>query len=223
MKYYIIYKITNLINGKYYIGKHITENMNDNYMGSGKLIKKALEKYGKDNFKKEIISIYENEHDMNIAESAIIDLSDNLSYNLHPGGKGGWQYVNSNNLNNNDEAIQIKSKKMKEYWTEEKRKEKSENMKKFNDENGTERYSKILRERYADPTFKESFDQTMTEVNKKIEKRKKASETLKQLWQNEEYVNKMKKRKRGSNSQTLKDKWKDPDWKKMMLEKRKKK
>jgi hypothetical protein len=222
MKYYIIYKITNLINGRYYIGKHITDNINDSYMGSGKLIKKAIEKYGIESFRKDIISVYDNEHDMNIAESAIINLNDKMIYNLHPGGKGGWQYVNSNELNNNEESIQIKSIKMKEYWTEEKRKEKSENMKKFNEEHGTERYTKVLKERYSDPTFLETFKDTMTEVNRREEKRKDASEKLKELWKNEDYKKKMKKRKRGSNSNALKAKWKDPEWKKMMLEKRKK-
>jgi hypothetical protein len=53
--YYLIYKITNLINNKIYIGKHITKDKNDDYMGSGKLITRAIEKYGLENFKKEII------------------------------------------------------------------------------------------------------------------------------------------------------------------------
>ena len=93
MKYYTIYKITNKINGKFYIGKHITENLFDDYMGSGKLIKKAIQKYGIHNFQKDILKIYDNEHDMNIAETLLIDLKDNLSYNLQPGGIVGWKYV----------------------------------------------------------------------------------------------------------------------------------
>ena len=52
---YYVYKITNKINGKWYIGKRKHRlPFNDPYMGSGKLIKVAIEKYGKDNFTKEI-------------------------------------------------------------------------------------------------------------------------------------------------------------------------
>jgi hypothetical protein len=45
MKYFTIYKVTNLINGKYYIGKHITSNAYDKYMGSGRAIQNAIKKY----------------------------------------------------------------------------------------------------------------------------------------------------------------------------------
>ena len=54
----IIYKTTNLINQKFYVGKD-THN-NPNYYGSGKRLKLAIKKYRIDNFKKEIIEICNN-------------------------------------------------------------------------------------------------------------------------------------------------------------------
>jgi hypothetical protein len=97
--FYIIYKITNRINGKIYIGKHQTKNLNDGYMGSGKHIKRAISKYGIDNFKKEILFQFDNELEMNVKESELVTEEFCLSedtYNLCPGGNGGFGYINSN-------------------------------------------------------------------------------------------------------------------------------
>jgi hypothetical protein len=62
--YYIVYKITNLINEKYYIGCHQTDNLDDGYFGSGVYLKRAINKYGVDNFHKEILFFCQNEEEM---------------------------------------------------------------------------------------------------------------------------------------------------------------
>lgn len=86
--YYTIYKITNLINGKYYIGKHQTKNLDDDYYGSGLLISRAIKKYGIENFSKEILEIFDTEEKMNLAERILVVCSD-ISYNMCKGGQGG--------------------------------------------------------------------------------------------------------------------------------------
>lgn len=89
---YTIYKTTNLLNGMFYIGKHQTEDINDSYLGSGVYLQRAISKYGKENFKKEILYIFETEEEMNAKEREIVNetlLNDPLCYNLMLGGEGG--------------------------------------------------------------------------------------------------------------------------------------
>lgn len=95
--YYFIYKTTNKINGKYYIGMHKTDDLEDGYLGSGTHFKRALEKYGKENFEREILEYCNSDEEMHLAEARYITedvINDKNSYNLKLGGYGGWDYVN---------------------------------------------------------------------------------------------------------------------------------
>ena len=90
---YYIYRITNKINGKTYIGQHKYKSLNDNYMGSGKLIKRAQKKYGIESFEKEIlysrIQYKETADDMERFAIAKERALGKAEYNLANGGQGG--------------------------------------------------------------------------------------------------------------------------------------
>lgn len=101
--YFIIYKITNKINGKYYVGSHKTKNLDDNYMGSGKYLQYAQEKYGIENFEKEILFVFDTAAKMYQKEAEIVNtefLVEENTYNLKIGGFGGFDYINSSGINN---------------------------------------------------------------------------------------------------------------------------
>lgn len=90
-KYHIVYKTTNLINGRFYIGMHSTNKLNDNYLGSGWVLKDAINKYGRENFKKEILYIYNTRKEALTKEAEIVNetfIKDNNNYNLILGGNG---------------------------------------------------------------------------------------------------------------------------------------
>ena len=85
----IIYKTTNLINGKFYIGQ---DSKNDpTYIGSGKHFKRAIKKYGKENFKKEILEHCKTHEELDIRERHWIKVTNAIEegYNFATGGQGG--------------------------------------------------------------------------------------------------------------------------------------
>lgn len=88
--YGYIYKVINLINGKYYVGKHKSNGFDPSYYGSGKVFKQALRLYGKENFYREILAECDTLEDLNAKERYYITLlqSDNC-YNIAEGGDGG--------------------------------------------------------------------------------------------------------------------------------------
>lgn len=100
---YTVYQTTNLVNNKIYIGVHKTENAHDSYMGSGPLIRKAIDKYGIGNFKKDILFIFETKSDAYAKESELVNslfISRSDTYNLTLGGYGSWAHIDSSGENN---------------------------------------------------------------------------------------------------------------------------
>lgn len=91
-KHNLVYKTVNLINSKFYIGKHSTDHLNDGYLGSGLLLKAAIRIYGKENFKREILHDLSTSYKAaNIERELITEelLLNDQCYNIALGGTGG--------------------------------------------------------------------------------------------------------------------------------------
>ena len=113
--FYLIYKISNKVNGKYYIGCHKTNNKDDGYMGSGKILKRAVQKYGIENFTKKILLECNNLEEMFTKEKELVIFSKD-SYNLNSGGKGGFDFINRTAINNKPlRGLALKETKCKRF------------------------------------------------------------------------------------------------------------
>ncbi len=89
--FHYLYCIENLINGKIYIGKHSTDDMDDGYMGSGKLLNAAIKKHGIENFRKHVLVTFESSEAAFDVERQLVNegfVADENTYNLRIGGEG---------------------------------------------------------------------------------------------------------------------------------------
>jgi hypothetical protein len=91
-KYHYIYKTTNLLSGKYYIGMHSTDNLEDGYLGSGTYLRRSINKHGKENHSIEILEFLNSREELAARESEIVTLQEIAKkecMNLKVGGRGG--------------------------------------------------------------------------------------------------------------------------------------
>ena len=110
----IIYEIKNKINGKSYIGQHSSNELGS-YWGSGKLIKRAIEKYGLDNFERSILDRCSTKEELNEREKYWIKEKDSINsgYNLTEGGTGG---DTSKFIDYSEEWKKGQCDRTKQYW-----------------------------------------------------------------------------------------------------------
>lgn len=100
--FYYLYEIKCLVNGKIYVGVHKTANLDDGYMGSGTVIKQAIEKHGINNFTKVILEYFDDSASMYAREKEVVTdefLLRTDTYNLRRGGSGGFDHINKSGLN----------------------------------------------------------------------------------------------------------------------------
>lgn len=113
-----IYKITNIINNKIYIGQ-TTKSIDTDYLGSGNIIIKAVKKYGKESFVREILEILDDLNKLSEREIYWIEYYNstdrNIGYNISKGGNGGnlGDIVNEKISNANRESGRMIGNKLR--------------------------------------------------------------------------------------------------------------
>lgn len=139
MKHYLIYQITNVLNEMIYVGCHITEDVNDDYMGSGTYLLNSQRKNGIHNFKKEILFECKTKKEMLEKEAEIVNeifIEREDTYNLTIGGYGGFYYSNKTGANHRHLGLFKKLEKDEDFniWF---RDRVSEGVRKYIEENGS--------------------------------------------------------------------------------------
>ena len=184
----IIYKITNLINGKIYIGK---DKHNDpKYLGSGKRLTSAIQKYGQLNFLKEIIEYCQSEKHMSEQEKYWINHFDStnrlIGYNLTIGGEGGDTFtLRSDNEKNQTRKLLSASST---YWNNINRKKHSENTKRL----------------WQDPVYAQKVKDGVNRSNQNLDIIAKRQRIMKEVCNTPEARAIRSKNSKGSNNSTWK-------------------
>lgn len=171
-----IYKVTNTINGKIYIGLCTNQpHESEDYLGSGVLILKAISKYGKENFRKEILEQgIENIQKLNEREIFWIEkhnsIDRNVGYNISEGGSGTKGVKKT--LEEKERLRNLNLGKKQSTETIEKRAKKTRGLKRT--EETRRKISTYYKNKFSDPSSHPMYGKKHSE-----ETRKKMSESHK--------------------------------------------
>ena len=165
---FIIYETTNKITGKKYRGAHVCKTLDDGYLGSGKLLLKAIAKYGIENFERHVLKECDSVEDMYQQESIFVDkewVESENTYNLKVGGEGGFDYIHKHGKRWNDEkrlihSIEMKKKRSSGEWgplsgipanfTFKNKKHSEESKKKISENNASNLNEDVVNKRISD-------------------------------------------------------------------------
>lgn len=106
-KYYYLYKIE-FPNGKYYLGKHTTKNINDGYGGSGVLLPREYAHNNIDLINKIILKFFKNSEELDAGERSLVNdlyLTDENCLNYRKGGSGGINELIANKISNSKKGV----------------------------------------------------------------------------------------------------------------------
>lgn len=182
-KYYLVYKTINLINNFIYIGVHATNKLEDNYLGSGTNILKAIKEFGKENFKREILFFCNSKEEMLQKEKELVNLDFIKrcdTYNMVIGGSE-W---NTLGMIHSQESREKMSKAKKKRIVSQETKEKMSNIRKnMSEEKKKEIYEKISEANKKRIVSQETREKLVNSAKKRLpvsqETREKISNSLK--------------------------------------------
>ena len=111
-KYHFIYRTTNLVNEKFYVGMHSTDDLEDGYIGSGKRLGYSIRKHGLENHKFEILEFLPSREELKKREAEVVNeelLADPLCMNLKFGGEGGWDHLSGSRRSSDHQTSAAKA------------------------------------------------------------------------------------------------------------------
>jgi hypothetical protein len=188
---YTIYKVTNTINGKIYIGKHQTENPYDDYLGSGIGIRRAINYYGKHCFIKEVLFDYNTEEEMNAKEKELVTeefVRSKNTYNCGVGGEGGPQFKNKKHKLSTKIRLSEYSKTRRHSAATRKKISEANSRRRLSIET-REKLSQKAKERFSDPTERDRLSKIAKQTHSNRNRNKNNKESYVRT---DEHLSKMK-------------------------------
>lgn len=180
-RYCIVYLTTCLKNNKKYVGSHICDKLDDGYLGSGHMIKKAIKKYGKENFGREILEYCEVIDDARNLEYNYINEYNTLTPNGYNISKSGGANLSGHKLS--DKQKILISENNAKYWSGKKRSDKTkEKISKSHKNKTTGRkgkgFKKEFIEKYGESIGEIKYNEFINKQRKSHLGKKHSEETL---------------------------------------------